>query len=168
MSAQVHRWFGVGAAMIVLVGVLGWRTLGGGSTAPIAVAVPNPRLSQLTPFAGAVSDSSVAAVSDENVALRRDPFAARPLPPSVRFGVDVTGASIDTSTRPAKIEEPKWRVSAILIGGAQRAAIINDVLVRVGDTLPGGTKLTSVEQDRVVLTESNGTAHTVAVREGES
>ena len=80
----------------------------------------------------------------------------------------MTGTSIDTTARAPKVEEAKWRVSAILIGGAQRAAIINDVLVRVGDTLPGGTKLTSVEQDRVVLTESNGTAHTVAVREGES
>ena len=121
-----------------------------------------PRLSHLAPFAGSVSDSMPVVSPAEIVALRRDPFAARPLPPAVKLA----GATMDTTTR-AKISEPKWHVSAILIGGAQRAAIINDVLVRVGDTLPGGTKLTSVEQDRVVLTESNGTAHTVAVREGE-
>lgn len=140
------------------------------SSAPAIVsaagAVQDPRLSHLTPFAGPVSDSMPVALSAESVALRRDPFAARRLSPALKLGVDVTGATMDTTAR-RKIAEPKWHVSAILIGGAQRAAIINDVLVRVGDTLPGGTKLTSVEQDRVVLTESNGTAHTVAVREGE-
>lgn len=166
MSARAHRWLGVGAAVVVLAGVLGWRALGSGSGVPVAVAVPNPGLSHLTAFAGNVSDSTPAPQSDANMVLRRDPFASRPVPP-VRLGVDVTGASIDTTSRP-KIEEPKWRVSAILIGGGQRAAIVNDVLLRVGDTLPGGAKLTSVEQDRVVLTEANGTAHTVAVREGES
>jgi hypothetical protein len=166
MSDRVHRWLAVGAAALVLIGVLGWRALGGGANQPIAVAVPNPGLRPLTPFAGSVSDSIPAALAAENVVLRRDPFASRPVPPAIRVGFDVTGATMDTTTR-TKIEEPKWRVSAILIGGAQRAAIINDVLVRVGDTLPGGTKLTSVEQDRVVLTESNGTAHSVAVKEGE-
>ncbi len=162
MSAHVHRWLGAGASAILLVGVVGWSALGVSNET--GVAVPNPGLSHLTPFAGSVSDSLPGATPDESVALRRDPFAPRALP-TVHLGFDPTGATMDT-TRP-KIAEPKWHVSAILIGGAQRAAIINDVLVRVGDTLPGGTKLTSVEQDRVVLTESNGTAHTVAVREGE-
>ncbi|MGH9883930.1 MAG: hypothetical protein ACREBE_00260 [bacterium] len=37
----------------------------------------------------------------------------------------------------------------------------------IGDTLPGGVKLTAVERDRVVLTDSRGTAHSVAVKEGE-
>jgi hypothetical protein len=166
MSHRVHGWLGVAAAVILLVGILGWRALGGGANQAASAAVPNPGLSHLTPFAGGVSDSMLAAPVDESVTLRRDPFASRTAAPAPRLGFDVTGATMDTTTRP-KIVEPKWHVSAILIGGAQRAAIINDVLVRVGDTLPGGTKLTSVEQDRVVLTESNGTAHTVAVREGE-
>jgi hypothetical protein len=166
MSDRLHRWLAVGATALILVGVLGWRALGNGASQPMAVAVPNPGLRPLTPFAGTVSDFAPVAIADENVTLRRDPFASRAAPPAIRVGFDVTGATMDTTTR-ARIEEPRWRVSAILIGGAQRAAIINDVLVRVGDTLPGGTKLTSVEQGRVVLTESNGTAHSVAVKEGE-
>jgi hypothetical protein len=161
MSARLHRSLGAGAAVILLVGVLGWRALSDVSQQRVAAAVPNPGLRHLTPFAGSIADSTPMAAPQEDVTLRRDPFASRPVRREV-----VYVPSVDTAARP-KIEEPKWRVSAILIGGAQRAAIINDVLVRVGDTLPGGTKLTFVEQDRVVLTESNGTAHTVAVREGE-
>jgi hypothetical protein len=165
MSNRIHRWLGVGAAALLFAGVLGWRMLGSSAQRPVAVAIPNPGLSALTPYASPLADSvSVATVAEETVAIRRDPFALRPVAPAAR--VDVGLAPTDTAPQ-KKIEEPKWRVSAILIGGAQRAAIVNDVLLRVGDTLPGGTKLTSVEQGRVVLTESNGTAHTVAVKEGE-
>jgi hypothetical protein len=53
------------------------------------------------------------------------------------------------------------------MAGARRAAVINDALIYLGDPIPGGGKLTSVERDRVVVTDTKGALHTVAVKEGE-
>ena len=66
-----------------------------------------------------------------------------------------------------KVDAPAWDVTATLIAGARRAALINGVLVSVGEAITGGVKLTVVERDRVVLTDQKGAAHTIAVKEGE-
>jgi hypothetical protein len=40
-------------------------------------------------------------------------------------------------------------------------------LIYVGENVPGGGKLTSVERDRIVVTDAQGTSHVVAVKEGD-
>jgi hypothetical protein len=101
---------------------------------------------------------------DESIFLRRDPFLKASLP---QIAQARPGAIPDSEPTSEKPEESKWSVSATLTGGPRRAAIINDELVYIGDSLPGGMRLTSVERDRVVLTDPKGAAHTVAVKEGE-
>ena len=80
---------------------------------------------------------------------------------SVRLAADAP------QSKGQKSDADEWDVSATLIAGARRAALINGVLVSVGDAVPGGATLTAVERDRVVLTDQKGSAHTIAVKEGE-
>lgn len=51
---------------------------------------------------------------------------------------------------------PGWRLSAIMIAGERRVAILNDRLVRPGDRLEDGTRVTAVEPDHIVLITSGG------------
>src|SRR5438309_1662429 len=145
MADRLQRGLGIAAVAIVAMGFVGWRTVGvtpplrgAGAPAP----APNPQLAQLLPYAAPVVDSLGSAVpAAQNVALPRDPFVGRePVEPSHQ---------VASGTQPiaTHVEGPKWEVTATLTSGARRAAVINDALIYVGDTLPGGSKLTSVERD---------------------
>lgn len=124
---------------------------------------PSPQLAPLMAFAHPVSDSLRAPdQSFAPVTLSRDPFGAVPVAP-----VSVRLAAEEPRTKGQKTEAPEWDVTATLIAGARRAALINGVLVSVGDAVPGGATLTAVERDRVVLIDQKGSAHTIAVKEGE-
>lgn len=68
-------------------------------------------------------------------------------------------------TRPVEFEEPQTNVhgsetgthyvlTAVLISGNSKLAIINNKIVKVGDSLGQG-KVKSIESNRVVLEESN-------------
>lgn len=57
--------------------------------------------------------------------------------------------------RPATEPAP-WRVTAIMIAGARRMAVVNDRLVRPGDRLEDGARVESVERDYVVLITPGG------------
>jgi hypothetical protein len=163
MTERVHGWFAAGAVVSLAVGFLGWRSVGSAAPVTPAAPVPNPGLSALTPFAAPIADTFVVQrPMVDGVVLRRDPFVPQAVPRVATLPVEPTAPQI-----PVTVDGTKWIVSATLIGGARRAAIINDELFHVGDSLPGGMKLTSVERDRVVLTDSRGTAHTIAVKEGE-
>lgn len=163
MTDRIHSWFAIGAAAILAIGFVGWRNVSAAAARGVGAPVPNPGLSHLTTYATPLADTFAASrASAEPVELPRDPFGALPMPRVV-----VRQAGTPTSEVPRVPETTKWHVSATLIVGTKRAAIINDVLLNVGDTLPGGVTLTSVERDRVVLTDSKGAAHTVAVTEGE-
>lgn len=51
---------------------------------------------------------------------------------------------------------PRWVVSAILLTDARRMAVVNDSVVVVGSTLPGGARIVEIQSDRVVLQEAGG------------
>lgn len=51
---------------------------------------------------------------------------------------------------------PRWVVSAILLTDAQRMAVVNDSVVVVGSTLPGGARIVEIQSDRVVLQVAGG------------
>lgn len=113
-----------------------------------------PQLANLTALARAVPDSSVIMTGSRVVSLRRDPFEAPVVRPVAR-------------AQREPIAAPSWSLSAILMVGERRAAIINDVLMHAGDMLPGGTRLTAVEDDRVVLTDPAGASRTITLTNGE-
>ena len=123
------------------------------------------QVAQLLPFAAAPRDSDLSIAPAPSVALARDPFVSRSMA-RVVASVPVESKEPQENTKPAA---PVYRVTTTLMAGARRAALINDQLIYVGESLPDGSKLTEVERDRVVLTDHSGVAHTVAVaREGES
>lgn len=169
MDDRLRQMLTVGGSLVIIIGVIGWRTLrvAPRPTAPTPVSaastqVPSPDLGPLMPYAAPLSDSAMIVPRQaDSVVVRRDPFFdagyAKALASRPRIG-DRGGSRWSAG---------EWRVSATLIGGARRAAVINDALVYEGDAVPGGGKLTSVERDRVVVTDPHGTAHTVTVKEGD-
>lgn len=165
MAERIHRDLALAAAAIMIAGFFEWRSLrpakAGSSLARAEQPVPSPQLRQLMPYSGPLVDSQlVLHERSEAVVLRRDPFATE-LPARV---AETQGTS---QPHPAATDSTQWHVSATLISSARRAAIINDVLLYVGDRVPGGGKLVAVERDRVVLTDSKGASHTViAEKEG--
>lgn len=129
---------------------------GGGSQSSSA------QLAELMSFAKPLSESLAATpVIGPTVTLSGDPLgagvAAQP----------VVQRMARASRIARRADAPAWDVSATLIAGARRAALINGVLVSVGDAVSAGVTLTAVERDRVVLTDQKGAAHTIAVKEGE-
>lgn len=54
---------------------------------------------------------------------------------------------------PANSPATRWTVSAILISDSRRVAVVNEQLVGVGATLPGGARLVAIERDHVVIDE---------------
>jgi hypothetical protein len=161
MDDRIHQLLGLSAAVIVVVGYFEWRSLHSASAQQAVAApatVPNPQLSQLMPFTAPIADTlRIGPASSDSITMPRDPFAAKPLP-----RLSEPSSAVAAAPR-VKTDSLQWRVTTTLMAGSRRAALINDVLVYVGDPLPGGSKLTSVERDHVVVTDPKGAAHTVAV-----
>jgi len=160
MAERIERVLAAAAAVIVLAGFWGWRTLGTQKgVGPAPVSVPNPNLAQLAPYTSPLSDTlRTLPSSSDSITPRRDPFLGQPIP----HAAEEKPAADEPQTRPRNNAEA-WRVTTTLMAGSRRAALINDELVYVGDPLPDGSRLTTVERDHVVVTDQKGAAHTVAV-----
>lgn len=157
MADRVHRVLGLSAATIVVVGLVGWRSLRTASGTIAAPSIPNTGVTDLMPYAAPVADSTrVIAATASLVATTHDPFAAAAV-------ARVPEHAVVTQTAQPRVEKDAWHVTTTLLSGSRRAALINDELIYVGDPLPDGSKLTTVEHDHVVVTDQNGAAHTVAV-----
>lgn len=143
------------------------------TTAPVAGDALQ-QVAQLLPYATPPGDSELAITPAGGVSVLRDPFVGRSIARIAAVapvGAVAAGAGVATAptVETAKVPAPVYRVTTTLMAGARRAALINDQLIYVGESLPDGSKLTSVERDRVIVTDHSGTAHIVAVaREGES
>jgi hypothetical protein len=125
---------------------------------------PVRQIARLLPYAKPARDEQLSIPAAPVLTLARDAFLARAMPRLV------AAAPIDTTraAAPSKLPTVAYHVTTTLMAGSSRAALINDQLIYVGERLPDGSTLTSVERDRVVVTGHNGTAHAVAVAgEGE-
>ena len=71
------------------------------------------------------------------------------------FGTPVA-AEAGPMPGPATEPAPRWTVTAIMIAGARRIAIVNDRMVRPGDRLEDGARIEAVERDHVVLITPSG------------
>jgi hypothetical protein len=85
-----------------------------------------------------------------------DPFRAASAPVAT-YAREVPVASTQPATSAPDAPRRTWALTAILITDARRVAVINEQLVGVGDTLPGGGRVTAVERDHVVVTTADGT-----------
>ena len=109
---------------------------------PAARRISAPVLGEFTaPVAGSVSSAP------QPIALRADPLETRGYDLSVARGND--GPTVNTSRRARQL-------TAILIADDRPVAVIDGSVVKVGDTLPDGARVTAIRTDRVAVMERNG------------
>lgn len=97
----------------------------------------------VTPFVAEGDTAGALAV-----AVGVDPFepGAAPLPPFE--------AESPSTSQPA--QAPKQRLTAILMADNRRMAVIDDATVGVGDVLRDGSRVSSIQANRVWLVERSG------------
>jgi hypothetical protein len=98
--------------------------------------------------------------------VTRDPFVMFVVAPvaSIR---SPAGTTVNSSSPKSASTQP-WVVSTILVEGSRKSAIVNNMWVTVGDSLGGGSHLTEVEADHIVVTDAKGIRHKVSIQGGES
>lgn len=172
------RW--PGAAWLLVGGVLVASLLVVGSI----LVVPDPPQRMALPSAGelveleryldpsdlAVPDSATGAAA---VVVRGDPFGSGG--PSWEAGAGRAGSRVAAGGRDGlpgggtgrvpgsgsgsgsgEAARPQWTLSAIMIAGDRRIAILNDRMVRPGDRLEDGARVERVESDHIVIITPGG------------
>ena len=132
---------GAGAAVLILAGR--WALL---PEPPSRASVP--RVESLEALSAWLPRDTARPRPDQvaDVRLARDPFGAS------RRGSGEDEGGAGSSARPGS----RWSVSAIMISGDRRLAIIDDRLVEAGDALPGGGRVVQVARDHVVVAGPDG------------
>ncbi len=92
----------------------------------------------------------------------RDPFG----PPVTSESAWPGNQPSRSTPRPTPAKGSSWVVTAILITGTHRTAVVNDAVVTVGSALADGTRIRSIEPQAVTLQDSTGRLHTIRVRPG--
>jgi hypothetical protein len=129
-------------------------------TRPLPVA----DIQSLSPYLGPLTDASTLAKNVANaIVITRDPFA----PTRIARGEAPSRTTVE-ALAPASAGVEHWVVSTILFEGPKKSAIVNDAWVTIGDTLGGGSRLTAVERDHIVVTDAKGVRHKVPIKGGES
>lgn len=85
--------------------------------------------------------------------------------PFVSFEPAVTADTSGQATEPKAIARDRYVVSAILISSEKRIAVINELLVTVGSMLPGGFRVTAIENAHVQIVAPNGQTRMLSIRE---
>jgi hypothetical protein len=109
-------------------------------------------LAELTPYLEPVDADAVRVEArgvPATVVVRGDPF--RPPPAAVRPGGD--GGAVSTVASPPR---PRWTLSAVMVSGDRRIAIINDEVAREGERLRDGSLVRRVANDHVILVTPAG------------
>ena len=161
-SQPAERARGILAAVAVLSAAGAFLSLRAVSNTSMlaARAIPADDLQKLAAYLQPLPDSGVALVQPGTTVVPRDPFGSvpaaqrphgRPVPP----------------IRPTSVEAGQWVVSSILLEGSRRSAILNNTWVTIGDAISGGAKVTAIEPDHVIVTDSRGIRHTVPIQGGE-
>lgn len=143
MRLPAEVWIVTIAVLIAAGLVMAGRSLV--PSPPRRMALPTAsELVALEPYLnpGSVGGDIRVGVPPE-VAIEGDPFGT-PLPERTPTAAQQTQAA------------PRWKVTAIMIAGERRMAIVNDKLVRPGDRMEDGARIEAVEQDHVVLITPSG------------
>lgn len=146
-----------GSAWLAGAGVL----LAGSLLAASALLVPEPPQRMAAPAAEELAglapylDPAEAEVPGtrgvpESVVIRGDPFTAA----VVAGGWSQGGGRVGVGAG-GPAPAPRWRLSAVLIAGGRRTAIVNDRMVRPGERLDGA-RVQSIESDHVVIIMPDG------------
>lgn len=141
--------------MIIAFGTA-WRV---NSAAAGIVAAPSSypdpaALDSLGPYLRPMSLTSTRSGAPNELVIP-DEYLAQPRD----YGQDYGPAASEPSPAP----RARWSVSAILLTDLRRMAVVNDSVVVVGATLPGGARVVAIESDHVVLQESGGRRRTISL-----
>jgi hypothetical protein len=125
-----------------------------------------------------VSASIPSAAEMDSLSKYLSPRAARGVPvlatgnalragqPDPFFSMDVVTTSDSLNrTVPRPAVRDRYVVTAILISNNKRIAVINEALVTVGSMLPGGFRVTAIENDHVEIVAPSGVSRMLAIRE---
>lgn len=108
------------------------------------------------PGAGAFGDlpsyitrpASDSAVRTYGLAIRSDPLSR---------GTKWVGPAVASALNAPTVRTTAGgRLTAVLIAGDRRVAVIDDRAVSVGDVLPDGSRISAIQPDGVWLVEKNG------------
>lgn len=161
MAPDEQRQTRLAVAILVVAALAFWslRIIGRPDVATAAMTTNTPsqvELDSLSRYLTPMADSLAASRDTVSAAaFEGDPF--QPPAPVARVRAPVVVAQA-----PA----PDWVLSAIFITASRRAAVVNDVLVNIGDRLPGGARVSAIERDHVVIVEPSGTERRLTLREG--
>ena len=152
----------ISTLVVAGLAIAGTRFIRSTKTLQSATAPTSDVQALITYLAPLPADSAPASIDSGIGAIVRDPFvevstSAASMPAPTTAG--------DKSKRP---RNQRWVVTSVLLEGSRRSAIVNDVWVNVGDSIVGGSRLTAVERDHVVVTDANGVRHKVAIQGGET
>lgn len=137
--------------------------VGASTTAP-SPAQPSPvtDLNAVRAYLQPLSDTLLYLARRREVATpSRDPFGNRPQPPS---NAPLAAPDPVVVTPPPIAPRVELVLSGIVISGGKRRAIVNDLSFDVGDRLPGGATLASIQEDRIVVAEPNGGRRVITIR----
>jgi hypothetical protein len=164
-AADQQRLSWLAAALFVgALTIVARRTIQGGREAG-AQPLPIADLQSLSPYLTPLSDTSALVKSvGSAMVVTRDPFAPMGV---ARSGNSSSRTAVDGHL-PMTASGENWVVSTILFEGSKKSAIVNNAWVTVGDTLGGGSRLTAVERDHIVVTDAKGVRHKVPIQGGES
>lgn len=151
------------ALFAVALAIVAFRSIKG-ANAIESRPLPAADLQAVSSFLLPLPEASVlASTGAGTMVVIRDPFAPSAVAPvkgPIRTTVD--------APLPTKVEGQHWVVSTILVEGSKKSAIVNNAWVTIGDPLGGGSHLTAVERDHIVVTDAKGIRHNVPIQGGES
>lgn len=162
MAPDEQRQTRLAVAILVVAALAFWslRIIGRPGVATAAVSPDTPsqvELDSLSRYLTPMADSLAASRDTVNAAaFEGDPFE----PPAPVHVAPAPRSAV------APAPAPDWVLSAIFITASRRAAVVNDVLVNIGDRLPGGARVSAIERDHVVIIEPSGTQRRLTLREG--
>ena len=161
MRPSEKSWLRVAAVGLpILMVTLGTRRIiQSASAAPgvTDIAAVQADLDSLTAFAISGSTVPVPRLDDVNAARKLD---YDPDPYELVDTEVPTSQAVEQAAR----AKPRWNVTAILISDSRRMAVVNEVLVSVGSSVPGGARIVAIEKDHVVLIEPGGARRVVGIQ----
>jgi hypothetical protein len=150
-----HLW---NAAMFVVAALV--------ALAADRIATSSPR--SITP--GSLDVGALGEIADFINPIRADSTPRRYSASLPYDPLDTRGPSIpqpdvasQAGTSTVRSSQPANRLTAVLVADDRRVAVIDDAMVRVGDVLRDGARVTAIQRDRVFIVERNGRWRTLTL-----
>lgn len=112
--------------------------------------------------ATALADLDTSSSFNLDAALEHDPFAPLPQLTPDQAAEDIADVDVDETVNEPADDDPQeparppallrnLEVTAVLTSGSQPSALLGTQVIRVGDTLPGGATVVSIDRHGVVV-----------------